>query len=254
MNYFRAFTCMAASKPLYKIKQMRTVRKGLLTAGLFVAVFSAQTASAAMISSSLGNDASGFTNGDILPAFLVGGAQGGQPAPFDQSYGTDGLFGGNFSVNWNFSYGAITDTILNAFLTIGIYDHDSAASGSQVGSYDIDGNNLTGALDTLFETGGGALDAQYNVYTLSLDAGLFTDLADGSASVSLALQGNGLTPDLFGGGFAETTTNGANLIFSTLTIETQDAQSVPEPGSLILTALGCLGMGLFRRRHAVTHT
>jgi len=100
----------------------------------------------------------------------------------------------------------------------------------------------------LFEAGGGAADAQYNEYTIALGAGLFSDLADGSSLVSLALQGRGLVPDLFGGGFQETSTNGANLIFSTLTIETEDAQTVPEPGSLVLASLGFLLLGIIYRR------
>jgi len=229
--------------------KITNVYKVLLATGLIFASGTIQIASAATITASLGNIASGFIDGDTPAVFLVGGAQGGQPAPFDQSYGTDGLFGGNFSQNWTFNYATISDLILSASLTIGIYDHDSSASASQLASYSIDGNDLTTNLNNLFEAGGGAADAQYNVYTIALlGAGLFSDLADGSSTVSLALKGNGLVPDLFGGGFTETSTNGANLIFSTLNIETQDTQAVPEPGSLALASLGCLLLGIVRRR------
>jgi len=228
--------------------KMTNIYKVLLATGLVFALGATQVASAAIITTSLGNTTPGFSDGSIQIASDIGLAQGGQPAPFDTGYGTDGLFGGNFSQGWTFNYGAISDTILGASLTIGIYDHDSSASGDQLASFGIEGNDLTATLNGLFEAGGGAADAQYNEYTIALGAGLFSDLADGTSTVSLALQGLGLAPILFAGGFQETTTNGANLIFSTLTIETQDAQTVPEPGSLALTGLGFLLLVIVRRR------
>ena len=231
--------------------KMISIRKGLLAVGFVLALGGAQVASATLITSSLGNTAPGFNDGDTPDVSVVGSAQGGQPVPFDQGYGTDGLFAGNFSQSWIFNYGSISDTILNASLTIGIYDHDSSASGSQLSLYGIDGADLTVTLDGLFEAGGGAADNQYNVYTIDLAASSFSDLADGLATASLNLQGPGLVPNLFGGGFAETSTNGANLIFSTLTIETQDTQPVPEPGSLVLASLGFLVLGIVRRRRFV---
>lgn len=217
-------------------------------------------AQATLITTTLGNAVSGFNDGDVLAVFLVGDAQTGQPAPFDTSYGTDiDLFGEptNFVVNWVFNYAPIAAEILGASLTIGIYDHDSAASGSQLASYLFEGSALTASLDALFEAGGGSTDGQYNIYTIVLGSALFAALGDGSAAVSLALQGPGLISELnfedFSVVVVESPNNGANLIFSTLAIETADEEEpppptpVPEPAalSLFLTGLAAL---LWRRR------
>ena len=209
---------------------------------------------AAIITTSLGNTSPGFNDGDTPTTPQVGSAQGGQPVPFDQGYGTDGLFGGNFDQSWTHTFAAITDPILSASLTIGIVDHDSSATGSQLGLFALDGNELTSDLDALFEAGGGSLDLEYNVYTIDL-AALIADLADGSVSVALRLAGPGLVTPLFPnpGPPQETTTNGANLIFSTLTIETRDGQPVPDPATLSL-ALLAFGPLLWRRRDLVLAT
>jgi len=196
---------------------------------------------ATTITSSLGNTASGFADGSAPLVFQVGGAQGGQPVPFDQGYGTDGLFGGNFDQTWTHNFAPIAEDIVSASLTIGIYDHDSSASGSQVGGFSYDGNSLTPTLDGLFEAGGGSGDGVFNIYTVVLTD--FAALADGSVTIALDLMGPGLVPDLFGGGFAETTTNGANLIFSTLTVTT-----VPIPAALPLFLTALFGLGVIRRR------
>ena len=98
------------------------------------------------------------------------------------------------------------------------------------------------SLDTLFE-GSGGLDGQYNVYTVDL-ASVFGLLSDGIATVALNLDGPGLVTPLFPlpgpNPPVETTTNGANLIYSTLSIETRDSGEVPLPGSLSLVLLALL--------------
>jgi hypothetical protein len=192
---------------------------------------------AAVITHSLGNTASGFSDGDKPAVFLVGGAQALQPVPFDQGYGTDGLFGGNFSVAWTHSFGAIADPILSASITIGIYDHDSAATGSQLSLFSVDSAGLTAGLDAMFEAAGDGEDMEYNEYSLAIPGSAFGDLADGSAMVSLDLQGPGLVWALFPSPphEEETTTNGANIIFSTLNITTQDPGPViPEPSTFVV--------------------
>lgn len=198
----------------------------------------------------LGNGASGLIHGDLTTTLELLLVQGGQDAPFDQGYGHS-LFGPSFSGSWIFDYTAITETILSATLTIGIADHDSMASGDQVASYMIDGNDVTSGLNTAFESVGGA-DTEYNVYSLGLSAATFAGLADGTAAASLGLQGPGLVAELdFSTGdttVIESIHNPANLIFSTLTIVFEDSTNppipqVPEPSTLILFSLGLLIIG-----------
>ena len=203
-------------------------------------------ACAGFISVTLGNDTPGFTDGStpsVFPELTT--AQGGQNAPFDQGYGADGLFGGSFDQNWTFAYAGITTAITNASITIGIADHDSSATGSQLGDFSLDGMGsvlLSADLDSAFEASGGTSDGQYKIYTINIDASLFAELIDGSATAALRLTGPGLVPDIFNGGFAETVNNGAFLIHSTLNITFDDPNTgeVPEPSSFILFALSLL--------------
>jgi hypothetical protein len=239
---------------------MTKIRNKFLTATLLLALGGLHAASAATFTGSIGNTASGLSDGDTPTGGELNSIQVGQAAPFfDQSCGADVLANpGNCSANWSLSVvGAITDPILSASLTLGIVDHDSDAGGSQLGSFSLDTlSDLTALLDTEFETTGG-LDGMYNVYTIDL-AGFFAYLADGSALISLALQGNGLQTCTLA--FAcpgkplpfvsETGFNGANLIFSTLTIETLDSTipPVPLPAAAPLFKSALFLMGIYRRR------
>jgi hypothetical protein len=213
-------------------------------------------APAATITSSLGNTASGFSDGNKPAAFLVGGAQAGQPAPFNQSYGNDEL-GPNFSETWTHSFGAIADPILSASITIGIYEHDSAASGSQLSLFSVDSTDLTAELDAMFEALGDGEDGEYNEYSLALPGTAFAALADGSALVSLTLDGPGLVTPLFPlpgpNPPEERDNNGANIIFSSLSITTRDAGVIPEPSTLVIwSVLGAMGLVFARRRRKKT--
>jgi len=234
---------------------MTKIRINFLMAVFLLALGGFQAATAATITTTtLGNTTPGFNDGDtpdVFPDVIV--AQTGQDAPFNAGCGGDVIE--NCSTGWLFSYGALADPILSASLTLGIVDHDSDAGGSQLGSFTLDTfSDLTARLDTEFEATGGG-DGMYNVYTIDL-AGFFADLADGSALISLALQGNGLqtcTLVFICPGapvVSETAFNGANLIFSTLTIETQDTTipPVPIPAAAPLFLSAIAAFSLYRRR------
>lgn len=224
---------------------MTKIRNIFLMTAFLLALGGLQAATAATVTTSLGNTTPGFNDGNTPTIIQLIAAQGLQPAPFEAGKGNE-LFA-NLSETWTFNYAAIADTILSASLTLGIADHDSAASGNQVALYELDGNNLTAALNSEFEATGGA-DGEYNIYSINLGPGIFADLTDGLAIIGLDLTGPGLQTALFGGAVSETAANGAHLIFSTLTIETGDISVIPIPAAAPLFASAIALMGLYRRR------
>ena len=215
--------------------------KTRLSSKLFMlALLSLGTQTAFAISITLGQQ--DFADGakPTTAAFLTAGA--GEPAPFNGAFIGSDVTGPNFSANWTFSYAALSN-VTAGNLTLGIYDHDSAATGNQVASFTLNGIDLTSALNTLFESHGGA-NREYNVYTLTLPSLTFAALATGTATFDLTLQGPGL------GILNQTTNNGAALDFSTLGITSQGTQppsQVPESTtvSLMLAAFPWL---IMRRR------
>lgn len=233
--------------------KIKSIRNKFLTAAFVLALGGVQAASAAIITTTLGNDAPGFNDGDKPDIFAILGAQAGQPVPFNQGCGSDVVLFDNCNAAWAFGYAPIAETILSATLKLGIADHDSAASGDQVALFSIDGTDLTSDLNTQFNGSGGS-NSEYNVYELNLSS-LLASLSDGSALVVLNLTGPGLQECLIflpgcdpANPVSETGFNGASLIFSTLTIETRDPGQVPEPASILLFGLGALGIGFCRRK------
>lgn len=169
--------------------------------------------------------------------FLTAGA--GEPAPFDGVFsGSDS--GENFSANWTFSY-APQAPVTGGSVTLGIVDHESAATGDQIGSFTLNGIDLTTDLNTLFESHGGA-SGEYNVYTLTLPNSTFAALASGTVTFALTLQGPGL------GVFGNTDFNGAGLDFSTLNVRTGQTPAVPEPSTMGLLLLGLPALLAARRK------
>lgn len=190
----------------------------------------------------LGNVAPGFNDGDSVDIFQLIAAQAGQPAPFDQGYGSDPV--SNFNQSWTFNYAA-PGSFNTATVEIGIVDDDSGSTGSQLASFLLDGNSLTLDLDALMTSGA---SGQYRVYSVNIPNALFAALNDGSATFALALQGPVQNPDLFGGPPVTESFNGANLIYSRLSFTTA---AVPEPSPLILAgAASVVGLVSLRLRGA----
>lgn len=129
-------------------------------------------------------DASTPTTGD----FLTAGS--GESSPFNGVFSGSDVTGPNFSASWTFSY-APQSPVLGASLTLGIYDHESAATGNQVASFKLNGIDLTIELNSLFESRGGA-SREDNVYVLTLPGTTFASLGTGAAAFELSLQGPGL--------------------------------------------------------------
>jgi hypothetical protein len=208
---------------------------------LMLALLSLGTQTAFAISVTLGQQdfADGAT--PTPAAFLAAGA--GEPVPFDGVFIGSDASGPNFSASWTFSYAAPLSNVTAGSLILGIFDHDSAATGDQVASFTLNGIDLTATLNSLFESHGGA-NREDNVYTLTLPSLTFAALATGTATFALSLKDPGL------GILGETSFNGAALDFSTLDVTSQGTQpppQAPEPStaSLMLAAFSWLIM----RRH-----
>ena len=160
-------------------------------------------------------------------------AVAGQPAPFDNFYGSDPS-GPNFSNSWTFAYNSLSgSTITGATITMGTYDFDTAGAGNQCALFILNGYDLTTAANTVFEaspigTGG------YRVYSIPVPSADLATLAGGSATCTLILQ-NGL------GVLGATPYNGGGMDFSSLDIQ------VPEPATALLVGLGLTAL-LARRR------
>lgn len=216
---------------------------------LILVSFCAAPVGATMIQESLGNTSPGFNDGETPPVLDIINAISGQPAPFDQSYGNDPL-GTVLTGSWTFnSYGAILETIVQATITVAIQGHESASPGSQLASFLLDGMSLTTEMNDLFENHGGGQD-EYNVYTLTIPNTLYSELADGSATFYIELQGPVEKVSIVDGSTVTNDGNGGFLIYSTLDISTEAAGNgdIPEPATMALLATGAAGLIAKRRR------
>jgi len=216
----------------------------ILSAIVFPLFLLIPTANAGTINYTLGNGSTGFVDGDTPGILEILNAQSGQAAPFNGVIGHSVITDPN-NVNWLFNYGAITDTIINASLSFGIWDLDSAASGSQLDSFSVEGTDLTADLNTMFEVAATNYN-EYNEFTLNFDNSFFANVADGLFSVDLDIGGQG-----FQTAFNESNFNRYFLLSSTLTIETEDVvmpgpdpKPVPEPTTLLLLAGAIAGLRL----------
>lgn len=205
----------------------------------------------ALISTSLGNNSPGFADGSHPTTATVIAALTG-PAPFNAICGSDtgSNASTNCSANWTFNYSIPAgDTITGATLTLGIWDIDSKAAGNQVASYLLTGgDDLTALLNTAAEglnAGTGATNNEFDIFAVTIPSTSFSQLATGTAKISLALQAPGL------GVLGNSPSNGAGLVFSTLDIETREVSNVPEPSYFALVPMALGGLTLLRRRRKI---
>jgi hypothetical protein len=186
---------------------------------------------------SLGNTNPGFANGSIQNTAHANGAQVGSPPPFNATCGTSAIANASCMANWTFNYSVGGQVVTGATLTLGIWGIDSSAAHDSVASYVLGGDDLTALLNTAanaVNSGGGSLRNEYDVLSVTIPSTSFALLEGGAATIDLALQGPGL-------GILPTPppSIAADLIYSTLDLQTAPNTATPEP-SLLPLLLGGL--------------
>ncbi len=183
-------------------------------------------------------------DGQVLGGAEFNGSR--DPAPFDVLSGRDSM--SNFSVRWSQAYSPITDTITAATLQLGIFDVDGDIEGDQVGSFTLNGIDLTAALNAAVNAKTFTGDSKYGIYDLNLSSGSFADLATGKLDFALTLSGPARNV------LGRTNFNAGILDYSRLTVTsgvvTPPMQpAVPEPATWAMMLAGFGMMGATLRRH-----
>ena len=216
------------------------LRLGALLAALAMV---AVPASAGTLTEQLGVQA--FNSGDIVTsaAFIAATDTG----IFNTVIGGDNnSTGPNFSASWTFdTYGPVVDPVVGATLLIASWDFDTNDTTiSHVLSFDMIGIDLTAIMDAAFKANPNTNTgntSQILWYTIALPSSTFAQLATGSATFDLTLQnGRGL--------FGATTFNSGGMDFSTLTVDTQAQQTVPEPSTVFAVIGGLAAVAALRRK------
>lgn len=213
----------------------------LLTAAASLVLSS--VASGATLTQKIGSQV--YTDGQVVTSGTFLADNSADPAPFNAISGSD-VAGPNFSASWTFnSYGPVIGSITSATLLIASWDFDTNnTSGSQVGSFDMNGTNLATILDSAFTASRNTANSQIKWYTITLPSSTYAQLATGSATFNLALQ-NGR------GVLGNTTFNGGAMDFSTLTVNTGTVPpppTVPEPSTFVAVTGGLAALLVLRRK------
>jgi len=188
-----------------------------------------------------------FSDGQILGCFSprTGCAVGWTSAsdPFNRFVGSDPDLPGalDFSTQWSFDLSRLGPQLPGAVrLEIGLYDHDSAASGSQLDSFWLNpgtaaAQDLSALLDAALEAPGIGEQQEYDVLAIDLPPAARASLfSSSSATFALALKGPALIQAKSGGVLEAAGSNGAGLDFARLTLTYGAA---PEPAGAPRCAL-----------------
>jgi hypothetical protein len=179
----------------------------------------------------------------------------GASDPFNRFSGSDpGIAeAADFLVRWSFDLSSIGPERPGAVrIELGLYDHDSAAPGSQLGYFLLNpgstsASDLTGQLASLFEAPGIGEHQEYNVFGFDLPPSAVESLLSSSiATFELKLEGPALIKVQSGAIVPAEGTNGAGLDFVRLTLT--GAATVPEPASALLAGLALAALAVARTR------
>ena len=144
---------------------------------------------ATVITQTLGHMA--FPDGTKVAIVPFAAAHVGDPFPFDGTFNGSDPSGPNFSESWMFSYGCAFEY---HGCDIGPRDlrFRFGTPGNQVASFILNGSiDLTSPLNVAFEANPSP-NSYVNDYSITLDSSTFSELATGTATFALTLQGPGL--------------------------------------------------------------
>jgi hypothetical protein len=221
-----------------KMKKLLTISVISILIGCLVPFMNAH---AITIISQLGEQ--DFADGTYPGSSAIQAAGIGEPSPFDGTwFGLDVTPGGlgNFSFTHNFDLGGLTP--LSAVLTIGLIDHDSysTASSPALDMIDVFFDGVQQPDDHFI--GISTFAASISVVDTPVPLNL---LLDGSLTAEFIAvlsppDHNNLGDDEEGNALAAD--------FSRLTIETINANPVPEPATMLLMVSGLIGLAVFGRK------
>jgi hypothetical protein len=173
--------------------------------------------------------------------------------PFNQFLGSDPPLPGtaNFSAQWSFDLSGLGPQLPGSVrVEVGLFDHDSGASGEQLDSFLLNpgtaaAQNLSSLFSAALEAAAG-VQQEYNVIGIDLPPAALASLFSGSsAAFALALRGPAWIQQ--SGQILEAQgTNGAGLDFARLTLTF--GATAPEPAAAGLVGLAFAALAAARGR------